>query len=283
MLPCWRVEGNSIIRRRGGQRANMDLLRWSIFLTAVYPLARMWRANWNTSLLHAAGWATAAWLGWGTAMAAGAEWPEMAPAARHVGLCLIGCAGVAVLGARRPGVDAWNFVVAGLLAVLLLSLAEGALAGGEARLSPPRILFLAGTLAVGVLNYLPTRRAGAALLLAVGCGLELGMPKTALTDWLFLLVPWAALGMGPSRHPVSEVDRLWLDFRDRFGLVWGQRLREQFHRAASHAGLPFELGWNGLRSDRVSSSPDDAALSLLRALMKRFGPADPEEDQPTGL
>jgi len=35
-----------------------------------------------------------------------------------------GCAGVAVLGARRPGMTAWNFVVAGLLAVLLLPVAR---------------------------------------------------------------------------------------------------------------------------------------------------------------
>src|SRR5205814_8699122 len=92
---------------------------------------------------------------------------------RYLALSLTGCAGVAVLGARRPGVGAWNFVLFGLLAVALLPLAECLITGGELHLAGPRTLFLASTLAVPFCNYLPTRLGPAAVLLAVASALAL--------------------------------------------------------------------------------------------------------------
>jgi hypothetical protein len=195
-----------------------------------------------------------------------------------------------VLGARRPGVGAWNFVLLGLLAVLLLPLAEGL---GGLHLSWPRVLFLAGTLAVGVLNYLPTRLGPAALLLALGCGLELAsvLPPDMVPDGLrpalpaggllLALSPWAAYTAGRGRpRPAAEFDRLWLGFRDRFGLVWGQRLREQFNRSAAHAGWPVVLRWTGLRLKPGAALPrpdvQEEILATLRALLKRFGPEENE-------
>jgi len=279
-------------RQQTSYNSTMQWLCWFIFLTDAYPLVRAFRANRQTSLVHAVGWAALAWLGWGGAMLIDANWPEMAPAARYAGLCLIGCAAVAVLGARRPGVAAWNFVVAGLLTVLFLSLAEGVLIGGEVQLSPLRVVFLGGTLAVGVLNYLPTRQALAASLLAASSALEfwllLGGPTGTdangvnVADLLLGLVPWAAFLAGRGRPADSELDRLWLDFRDRFGLVWGQRLREQFNRAVVHAGLRCELGWSGLRCREGAGPSDAAARAILRSLMKRFGPpeGEPNEEMP---
>src|SRR5687768_9863792 len=82
------------------------------------------RANRGTSLAHAVAWGLAAWLSWG-----GIIWVDGSRDAILVGLSLVGCAGVAVLGARRPSVAAWDFVVLGLLAVMLLTLAEKWLLG----------------------------------------------------------------------------------------------------------------------------------------------------------
>src|SRR5438552_12944159 len=126
-----------------------------ILLTACYPLARAWRANQGTTLRHALVWAYAGWVAWG----AGFLLSELRPGGavtpiRYVALCLTGCAAVAVLGARRPGVTAWNFVVLAQLAVLLLPLAEGL---GNLHLDSLWLIFLGGTLAIGILNYLPTR------------------------------------------------------------------------------------------------------------------------------
>jgi hypothetical protein len=273
----------------------MALVAWLMLLTGAYPLWHAWRANRETTLLQALAWALAAWAAWAAALAA--EWlsPSAEPAAlRYLALCLTACALIGVLGARRPGVGAWNFVLLGLLAVLLLPLAEGL---GGLHLTWPRVLFLAGTLAVGVLNYLPTRLGPAALLLALGCALELAsvLPRDTVPEavrpvlpaggLLLALSPWAAYTPTRARpRPAAEFDRLWLGFRDRFGLVWGQRLREQFNRSAAHAGWPVVLRWTGLRLKPGAALPgpsvQEEILATLRALLKRFGPEEKEDRGP---
>ncbi len=261
----------------------MQRLCWAVFLIGAYPLWRAWRANRYTSLCHAVAWAGAAWVAWGgmilVAVASGGTC-ETGPAG-YLALCLTGCAGVAVLGARRPGVGAWNFVIIGLLAVMLLPLAENILAQA-ASLDPLRIVFLAGTVAVVVLNYLPTRLASAGLLLGAGCALEIlrlagqGDAAPFLSWWLLALVPWAGQAAWWLRPvPPSEFDAVWLDFRDRFGFLWGQRVREQFNRSAANAGWPVILRWQGLRLFPGKALPDSATqetmVATLRALLKRFG------------
>src|SRR5262249_18169571 len=149
----------------------------------------------------------------------------------YVALCLSGCAGIAVLGARRPGAGPWNFVLIGLLAVLLLPIAESLLTGREPQLGGVRLLFLSATLAVGILTHRPTGLALAALLLAAADAAEIvplvcdreGPGWSLLVGHLSLaLCPWVAFAQIIWPRPVaSEFDRLWLDFRDRFGLVWG--------------------------------------------------------------
>jgi hypothetical protein len=254
-------------------------------LTAAYPFWLAWRANRRTTLLQAVNWAIGAWVAWLTALLSGmASSGAMAELSRYLALCLTGCAGMAVLGARRPGVGAWTFVVLGLLAVDLLPIAEGL---GSLRLTPVRVVFLSATLAVGVLNYLPTRLGVAALLLAGGCAVEVwtlaGSEESArqleaITPYsgcLLAISPWVALVEVRRRGiAATEFDRLWLGFRDRFGLVWGQRTLDQFNRAATHAGWPVILRWWGLRVRRGEALPDPTGeaeiVAALRALLKRF-------------
>jgi hypothetical protein len=270
----------------------MACLAWVVFLAGAPPFWRVWQTLGRTSLRHALVWAAVAWLAWGAALLA-LEFtaPLEVRAVRYLALSLVGCAGVAVLGARRPGVAAWNFVIIGLLSVLLLFLAESVVAGGG-KLGPLRATFLAVTLAIGILNYLPTRMAPAALLLAIGCSLELwdlvrpatAPPMTALpAELLILLAPVAALAVSwlPARA-TNEADRLWRNFRDEFGLIWGLRLREQFNRAAANAGLAVELSWSGIRptsgSADTAETVHDASLNILRPLLKRFETQTPESD-----
>jgi hypothetical protein len=255
-----------------------------LYLTGFAPLALAWRANRRTSLSHALAWALAAWgMGGLVVVLAGMGWHDLLAPARYLTLCLIGGAGVAVLGARRPGVVAWNFVVLGLLAVFLLWLAEGYLASGGVELSVVRGVFLSATLAVGILNYLPTRLGLAAVILAGAMAVEttqliqgragepaLVPPVTAL----LALAPWAGYLM--LRRPEANADDVtarWRSFRDAYGFFWAQRLREQFNRSAANHGWPVELGWNGLR--RHGDHPEESVLSeTLQALMKRFGVAE---------
>jgi hypothetical protein len=261
-----------------------------VLLTGVLPLWRAWRVNRRTSLLHAINWTICAWAVWCWALGITAWSSEDAGfLARYLALCLTGCAGVAVLGARRPIVGPWNFVVLSLLAVLLLPIAQSVLLGGPLQLGVPPTLFLAGTLAVAVLNYLPTCLAPAALLLAAaGAGelLSLAGPETgasppevihSVSRLLLAFVPWVAFAQWRRRTAArAEFDRLWLNFRDRFGFIWGQRLRDQFNRAAANAGWPAHLRWRGLRLLAGASLPDAetqaAIVAALRALLRRFGP-----------
>jgi hypothetical protein len=268
----------------------MQLLCWFVFLLGAYPLWQAWQANRRTSLAQAVGWALAAWVAWGGLILVAIESgnTEVNPTASYLALALTGCAGVAVLGARRPGVGPWNFVLFGLLGVMLLPLAEQLVAQGP----PPgtlRIVFLGATVAVGVLNYLPTNLALAVVLLGGACTLQIltltgqqeGDPT--LTWWLTALTPWAGLIRWRLRAgPASEFDAVWLDFRDRFGFFWGQRVREQFNAAACHAGWPVVLRWQGLRLKPGAALPEPEVqtriVAALRALLKRFGEEKPEEE-----
>lgn len=248
----------------------------AVLLTDAFPLVLTWRANRRTALAHAALWGVLAWAAWlvaELAVALGSGWSD---AAFYAALCLTGAAGVAVLGARRPGVGAWNFVVIGLLAVLALPLFEGL---DKLRESPLRLLFVAMTLTVALANHAPTRLGVPALMVAAGCGsrfLQLAAPDNAVerfvigTDLLLALAPWLGLALLQMSKPGdSQVNRLWRSFRDRYGFVWGQRVREQFNTAAVNAGWPIFLGWRGLRG--AGGELDEKALATLRAVLKRFG------------
>lgn len=263
-----------------------------LFLAGIYPLARAWWANRETTLLQALNWTITAWVAWMFSLIfAEAEGATRLEPARFLALCLTGCAGIAVLGARRPHVGPWNFVVLGLLAVMVLPLVEGLIAG-VASLDALRTLFLGSTLAIGILNYLPTRLVPAAGLLALACGghivllvapasVPAGFPAAFVSYLAVALCPWAAWASWLRQPlPPHEFDRLWLAFRNRYGLLWGQRVREQFNRSALNAGWPYYLAWAGLRR-LVISGPDEVKpeelLNTLDALLKRFGPPERPE------
>jgi hypothetical protein len=223
--------------------------------------------------------ATAAWLAWAALIVLDHTSPATLATTRYLALCLTGCAGIAVLGARAPITGPWNFVLLGLLAVLLLPWVENVLLG-RPLLDPLRLAFVIATLAVGVLNYLPTRLAGTVLVLAVASGVELALLQDALAEessgaWLVHvsrgLIPlgcWLGWVMARKAPPASEFDRHWLAFRDRFGLMWGQRLRDQFNRAAANAGWPVWLRWSGLDGDTHETKE---MVETFLVMVKRFG------------
>jgi hypothetical protein len=252
----------------------MHIAHSLLLASAAYPLWKAWQANRHTSLAHALAWAWAAWAAWLAAF----MFSDDGTLARYVALSLTGCAGVAVLGARRPHVGAWNFVVVSLLAVLLLPVAQG---WGKPALSVPYLAFLGATVAVGWLNYLPTRLLPAVLWFGIGtgaemaelCGLNFHPALLGATRVFLALSPWIALvGLPPRRPETSMLDQEWLSFRDRFGVVWSQRSREQFNRAAANAGWPITLSWHGFDvAPDKPTPPTEDVLATLRAVLKRFG------------
>jgi hypothetical protein len=260
----------------------MSLVLTAMIVAGLVPLSLALWANRGTSLLHALIWALVAWLSWGLAfLCDDLERAGMQPG-RYCAVCLTGCAGVAVLGARRPHVFAWNFVVLGLFTVMVLPLMETQFIGTHP-VDGFRIFFMAGTIAVGILNYLPTRLAPAALLLMlIGAGeitlryaaaswLDLGAGM--VFDLLLSAVPWLAwICLARRDADRSDFDRLWLNFRDRWGLVWSQRIREQFNRAAQNAGWPVKLAWQGLTQENAESpaADQDKFVEMLQKTLQRF-------------
>lgn len=268
----------------------MRILFSFLIVAGLYPLLRAWRAQRQSSLAHAVVWAGAAWLGWGVALVAGAPGNFGLDPWRYFALSLTGAAGVAVLGARRPRLAAWDMVVVGLLAVMMLPLGEG-LFLGTPTIDSLRLFFLCGTLTVGILNYAPTALALPALLLGAVCLGECAVLFSAdlliapgalnVLHLSLLVVPWLGLATWQRKQTDNLVDRLWLDFRDRFGLFWGQRVREQYNRGASHAGLPGYLSWHGWEQGGDMPPTQDqwqAMEARLAALFKRFGKAPQESD-----
>jgi hypothetical protein len=248
----------------------MNALLAVAMVTGFYPLAVALSANRLTTLRTALTWGAGSLAAWVVA----ALFPESSLAG-YLALCLTGCAGVAVPGARRPGAGAWNFVVAGLLAVLLLPVASGL---GTPRLEAAHLVFLSGTLAVVVLNYLPGRLGPAAALAGVGVALEISrlagntMFAGQLSAARLLLVAalWLAWLLQRQSRATNEFDGIWLAFRDRYGFVWGERVREQFNRSAVNAGSSARLGWSGLKA---GPTDNQEAIQILRALLKRFSTA----------
>ena len=272
---------------------SMAMFALFVFLTGIIPLTVAWSRHRGTSLVYAVAWAMLAWLAWAIVLAQAACSTSELSAGRYAGLCLIVCAGVAVFGARHPRAGAWNFVVLGLLAVLLLPWMEGFLTGFDVQLSGVRAAFLGTALLLNVINYLATSHVLAAMLLGVGCFLEL-VPllseskagNDAFLAWnvcaglSFGLAPWIAwLSLRWRPAATTSVDAIWQSFRDRYGLAWAQLVREQFNRAVENAGYPVELGWHGLRAttDGIDNARDpDAVMQescrvILESLLKRFG------------
>ena len=259
----------------------MQIVLIILMVVGLLPIGLALWANRATSLLHALVWTLIAWLSWGTAfLFADLGIPGVEPS-QYVALCLTGCAGVAVLGARRPHVFAWNFVVLGLFAVMALPLVETHIIGTQS-LGGLRIFFIAGTIAVGLLNYLPTRLGPAAAVLMLVCSFEvaqLNQPARLVIlyappprfDWLLPIIPWIAwscLKYDDSQR--SAFDRLWLSFRDRWGFVWSQRVREQFNNAAENAGWPVKLTWQGLVRETEAPANEEKYQATLHATMQRF-------------
>ena len=79
-----------------------------------------------------------------------------------------------------------------------------------------------------------------------------------------MAVPMVAL-LCRRRSAANAFDGDWLAFRDRFGWLWSQRVREQFQQAGRHAELPGRLTWGGWSGESVPV----AASDILRGLTKR--------------
>ena len=188
--------------------------------------------------------------------------------------------GLAVLGAKRPQSGAWQFIVATFLGILMLPVLNGLAAGLAA--PQPHALFRWLTLAVflvGAFNYLPTIQFLPIMTTWLGVGMLLGVcipgnfGRTAAADTLALLclniglaVAWVLARR--RRRAASGLERLWSDFRDAYGTVWGVRVAERLNVAARRHGWPVTFAWRGIRPaepDDTENPPDSLPMELFKS------------------
>lgn len=217
------------------------------------------------------------------------------PLLRFVAGCSTFCPTISLLGAKRPQDRGWHFVVGSLWIVLALPALQSLLLRPEyaPETHSVRKVFLVLLIAAGLLNGLPTRQWMSACLVAVAQGIWLGEPLGLLTaSWsassglgaLGLYVAGLAAGLRVfrgSRVPRGTYDGLWLDFRDRYGLLWSLRVAEQINASATRYKWDLVLRWRGFRlpdgsklPDQLPAETDRALRQNLHNLLRRFVSSD---------
>jgi len=198
------------------------------------------------------------------------------------------CPAMALLGAKRPQDQVWQFSVVSLWAVLALPAVQ-VLALGQSTFHVPGIQcwFMLILLTVSTANSIPTRFGLSAALVLVS---QWGLLGDKLPIWsaptgtgirlaslicVLLAIGLAAARLPPRRSTAEGLDRAWVDFRDTFGMLWAMRVAERVNAAASHSGWNVSLSRNGFHSNTRNGQPlaahDAAAVSkVFRALLRRF-------------
>jgi hypothetical protein len=210
------------------------------------------------------------------------------------------CPPIAVLGAKRPMSRVWGWFI---LLPLMLVFGWPAMSVWGTRfrhagwiLEEPVLVGYVFVLVMGIGNYAGTRHAIGGILWGVAAVLLVLplCPSTAArlspaVDWR-TIAAWCLIAGGWfdrlwQRHtplPEAGLDRVWVDFRNDFGLVWGRRIQERFNEFSRRSNLPAVLTPTGLTTrDGAPLSPahlsEDARLAVegtLRWLLRRF--VDPE-------
>ena len=251
----------------------------------------------GTTLVAAWWWTLAALVAWSCVEAAAGWLVEGLGAAglsatRLAAISLSLCPAVALVGAKRPQHSAWNFVVLALWCIVALPAAEALFLGGgrSPEMGGARGWFLWLLVLLVPINFVPTRYWAAALLASAGQVVALGRFLPLVNPWqlprqeliglavcvVALLAAWTSHRLA-ARPAANRYDRLWLDFRDSFGMLWGLRVQERVNAIARQLGWDLELAWSGFRrpSDGSAITEIDPAIepalrTSLKGLLRRF-------------
>lgn len=160
------------------------------------------------------------------------------------------CPAIAVLGSRRPGARVWTwFIQVPLLLVLGWPVLSLWLQGSELRglqLETPQLVAYLLVLVMGTGNYCGTRFTLPVLCFAAACACLAVSSSVACPAWLadrewsrtwstgllVVSVLLASRERGSRAQVVNRFDRIWLDYFDTFGVVWGRRIQDRVNDIA---------------------------------------------------
>jgi hypothetical protein len=202
--------------------------------------------------------------------------------------CLSFCPAISLLGAKRPQDTMWHLVVATFAGMMVLPVFEVlVLRPGQAlELLDLRGWFVWGLVLGCWVNrwgtrlFLPATLFFAAQLLALAPLLPAW--KSEADYWAVAVILWSlaavveTLMSGTRKTKVHRWDALWLDYRDRFGVVWAARVRERVNSMADRDGWDFELSWRGFRSKSTEAAaawdPEKARklVTVFANVLRRF-------------
>lgn len=253
-----------------------------LLITALAALARI-RPMLADTTLHASWWWTLTSVcsvclvelsvAWASTGDSGNSPPAWAVAARFAAAVSTFCPLMSVCGAKRPQDRAWPLIVGTLWVVLIVPAAELLLLrrGTQLEVQGLRAWFLVLLLFVGWINHALTRHGLAATFVALA---QIGL---LAEHWPLVGRPISpaervgAIGLGvvalivasrwrPAQTHRHPLDRVWLDFRDWFGLLWALRVAERVNAASAQAGWKVTLGWTGFHAPPLDKlAPDDRA------------------------
>jgi hypothetical protein len=282
----------------------LGLALGTLGLLSILPLlVRMRAALRGTTLVTAWNWGAAGVGLWCLAWAVTIFFPAAAPGLTdqiwYAAALVLLCSTIAVLGAKRPGSRVWSgFVLVPLLFVLgwpaLFAWRGGGLPD-RLYLSREAALTYSFVCVMGVGNYLGTRFALSGVL--HGLGLLGIVASVAALRWSWLSDPatcrigatfclsaavWHSwLQRPPRRELLSPLDRVWIDFRDAFGLVWARRIQDRFNDTAQKSRWPARLELDGLHW-QATASPSDNTASDEAAAPTALPAATPAETDGAG-
>jgi hypothetical protein len=203
------------------------------------------------------------------------------------------CPAIAVLGSRRPGIRVWTgFILVPLLFALGWPVMTLWVQGSEVRglqLETPQVVGYLLVLVMGAGNYFGTRHTFSGMSYFAANTLLVLSSSSACPVWLSDRW-WSRLGaMGcmalavvtagrtalQSTSGLDRFDRLWLDFFDQFGVVWGRRIQDRVNFVAAKEGWPARLELHGIVWNSASDPSTEARIEhTFRWLLRRF--VDPE-------
>lgn len=271
----------------------MTVTLLAIVALSMYGGFSLWRLRpyiVGTSLTGAWLWCVAAGCGWSLAAVLGATNPDSLRLAsmRWLVLVLSFAPFVSRLGAKRPQDRAWHWVVLSFVVVFGLPAWRALLLDRAFQPSGWQDAFVVAIVALQVADTVATRLALPALLLGaaqiilhpapVWWDISGRLGDVEILTSLLLAVLATSMTAREFRRCIRYAhgwSRVWLEWRDRFGVLWSLRLMQRFNEDIRRVGTAVQLTWHGFRFDsnermQEADTLPEGAVHVFENLARRF-------------